>query len=192
MFHPTVPPPEPGVRPGDVILSIDEVPVAQVDNVAAQVGFRMPGSSIVLELWRWDPESMESRRITIDVVLGTMNPGVIYRESVRLLELLGLTELATLTPDLAAERGIPWVPGVLVLVSLRLVAQPIRQVKSSDLFPMSRFQAWRTSIPVFEPLAPAPGGPSPGRVAPLLLEIQASGRSDSKHPNTAALKRIDR
>ena len=41
-----------GVRSGDVILSIDGVSVAQVDNVAAQVGFRLPGSLVTLELWR--------------------------------------------------------------------------------------------------------------------------------------------
>lgn len=106
-----------GVMRGDVILSIDDIAVTEVDNVAAQVGFRLPGSTIMLQLWRWDRKSQESRRLTIDVTLGTMNPGVIYRESVRFLQLLGLSELATLTPALAAERGIPWVPGVLVLAS---------------------------------------------------------------------------
>ena len=104
-----------GVRPGDVILSIDGVAVAQVDNVAAQVGFRMPGSVITLELGRLDPQSRETRRILIEVVLGTMNPDVIYREIVSLLRMIGLNELATLTPDRARDRGIPWVPGVLVV-----------------------------------------------------------------------------
>ena len=104
-----------GVRPGDVILSIDGVAVAQVDNVAAQVGFRMPGSVITLELGRLDPQSRETRRILIEVVLGTMNPDVIYREIVSFLRMIGLNELATLTPERARDRGIPWVPGVLVV-----------------------------------------------------------------------------
>ncbi len=106
-----------GVKAGDVILSIDGVAVSQVDNVAAQVGFRLPGSTIALELWRWDPDSEDSRRRVIDVVLGTMNPALIYRESVSFLQMIGLNELATLTPVLAAELGISWVPGVLVLDS---------------------------------------------------------------------------
>ena len=50
--------------------------------------------------------------ILIEVVLGTMNPDVIYREIVSLLRMIGLNELATLTPDRARDRGIPWVPGV--------------------------------------------------------------------------------
>ena len=104
-----------GVQPGDVILSIDGVSVAQVDNVAAQVGFRLPGSVITLELWRWDRKSGRIRRIPIEVVLGTMNPGVIYREIVSFLRMIGLNELATLTPARARDRGIPWVPGVLVV-----------------------------------------------------------------------------
>jgi S1-C subfamily serine protease len=29
--------------------------------------------------------------------------------------MIGLNELATLTPDRARDRGIPWVPGVLVV-----------------------------------------------------------------------------
>lgn len=59
----------------------------------------------------------DPRRLMIDVVLGTMNPGVIYGEIVEYLRTIGLLELATLTPDLARERGIAWVPGVLVLSS---------------------------------------------------------------------------
>ena len=106
-----------GVRAGDVILSIDGVSVAQVDNVAAQVGFRLPGSRITLELWRLGPDGEDPRRLMIDVVLGTMNPGVIYGEIVDYLRTIGLLELATLTPDLARERGIAWVPGVLVLAA---------------------------------------------------------------------------
>lgn len=104
-----------GVRPGDILVSVDGVPVKSVDNVRAQIGLRKPDTSVELELWRWDEDAEVPRTIVMDVQLGRLAPEVSHPQQALLLEQVGLGELTTFTPALAARRSMNWTPGVLVL-----------------------------------------------------------------------------
>ena len=103
-----------GVRPGDILLAVDEVPVSSVDNVRAQIGLRKPETSVELTLWRWDEATESSSTVTLNVQLGRLAPEVSHPQQARYLAEVGLGDLATFTPDLALRLGLEWTPGVLV------------------------------------------------------------------------------
>ena len=104
-----------GVLPGDVLISINGVPVPKIDIVAAEIGFKLPGSTIELGIWRWNVELEEPEKLTIDVTLDAMDPQSLYQNQVVYLERLGILELATLTPGLANSLEVDWTPGVYVM-----------------------------------------------------------------------------
>ena len=104
-----------GVLPGDVLVSINGVPVPETDIVAAEIGFQSPGSTIDLEIWRWNPGLQEAERLTLPVTLAELDPSALYERQVEFLSQRGITELATFTPELASGLGMEWTPGVCVL-----------------------------------------------------------------------------
>ena len=103
-----------GILPGDVLLSINGVPVPKTDVVAAEIGFQPPGSTVQLGIWRWDPSAEEAQRLSIPVTLDTLDPASLYENQVLYLRQQGILELKTLTPALAGSLGIEWQPGVHV------------------------------------------------------------------------------
>ena len=104
-----------GILPGDVLLSINGVPVPKTDVVAAEIGFQPPGSTVQLGIWRWDTELQEPKRISIPVMLDALDPRSLYENQVLYLRQQGIFELATLTPARAESLGIEWQPGVYVI-----------------------------------------------------------------------------
>lgn len=104
-----------GIRQGDVLLAVNGVEVLTVDNVRAQIGLRRPNSQVELLLWRWDEAAGGSRRVTVEVELGHLDPEQMYVGLVEQLRLAGLRNLVTLTRQLAETRSIEWTPGVIVL-----------------------------------------------------------------------------
>ena len=104
-----------GVLPGDVLISINGVPVPKIDVVAAEIGFKRPGSTITLGLWRWNSNLEEAERLTLEVTLDAMDPQSLYQNQVVYLERLGIFELATLTPGYARSLDLEWTPGVYVV-----------------------------------------------------------------------------
>ena len=104
-----------GVQPGDVLLEIDNTPVTAIDNVGAQIGFRPPGSTVELLLWRWDPATEQGRTIVLPVKLGELDPKSMYPLVDQNLRRMGVDQLETLTPKVARERNMDWSPGVIIL-----------------------------------------------------------------------------
>ena len=103
-----------GVLPGDVLLSVNGVPVPKTDVVAAEIGFQLPGSSVELGLWRWNVELQEAQRIVLPVTLDLLDPRSLYENQVLYLRRQGMLDLVTLTPARADELDIDWQPGVYV------------------------------------------------------------------------------
>ena len=103
-----------GVQPGDILLSVDGAPVSAIDNVGAQIGFRAPGTTVELLLWRWNPATGSSRRIAIPVTLGRLDPETMYPWVSQNLKRAGIVALETLTRSKADREGISWEPGVII------------------------------------------------------------------------------
>jgi S1-C subfamily serine protease len=121
------------VRAGDVLLAVDGVPVTAIDNVAAQIGFRPPGTTVDLLLWRWDPVSGTARRLVFHVKLGRLDPETLYPGVSQSLRRAGIADLETLTPRIASERGIDWIPGVIILsVAPGSDFEPLSIIKAVD------------------------------------------------------------
>ena len=106
------------VRVGDILVAVDGVPVATIDNVRAQIGMRKPGTTVALSLWRWSESDDAGETMTVDVELGRLDPRDMYENIVNALARAGFTEVRTFTQDLAVEEGLEWTPGVLVTRSV--------------------------------------------------------------------------
>ena len=120
-----------GVRVGDVLQAVDNVPVRAIENVGARIGFRPPGTSVELLLWRWDSEAGSARRIVLPVKLGQLDPEVLYPRVSQLLQRAGMGEIASLTPRIAHEKEVVWSPGVII----------ISAAQGSDFEPLSIIKA---------------------------------------------------
>lgn len=106
---------EAGVQPGDVLVAIDGRFVNSIDNVGALIGFRPPGTTVELLLWRWDAGMNQARQIVLPVKLGELDPETMYPWVSQSLRNAGVLELATFTPAIASDRNMTWSPGVIVL-----------------------------------------------------------------------------
>jgi len=102
------------VRAGDILVAVDGVPVATIDNVRAQIGMRRPGTTVALSLWRWSESDDAGETLIVDVELGRLDPRDMYENVVNALARAGFTEVRTFTQALAREEGREWTPGVLV------------------------------------------------------------------------------
>lgn len=116
--QPGFPAAEADVRPGDVLVAVDGVPVATIDNVRAQIGMRKPGTVVALSLWRWSAAEQIGDTISVDVELGRLEPRDMYVNIVSILSRIGFTDVVTFTPSVALAREMEWMPGVLVTDSV--------------------------------------------------------------------------
>lgn len=103
-----------GLRPGDVILSIAGVKTGARKQVFAVVGTQRPGAKVRLDYWRPDLATQSGTRHSVDVVLIQSDPELSYSFYAAALRAAGLLKLATATPELCAERGVPFRRGVLI------------------------------------------------------------------------------
>jgi serine protease Do len=103
-----------GFKQGDVILSFNGSPLADVSDLRNRVALTAPGSSIMLNVIR------NSRRKQVQVVIGEQPADFSRRAKIKmqmqrgsLLEKLGM-QLQELTPELAAQFGYRNGQGVIV------------------------------------------------------------------------------
>ncbi len=104
-----------GVRPGDVILSVDERQVADVESFRYRIATREPGAEVRTEIWR----DRGARIVTLRPIAA---PEVPPRNEVQLTgkHPLSGSVVANLSPALAEELDLPgaW-EGVIVLKIVR-------------------------------------------------------------------------
>jgi serine protease Do len=104
-----------GVRPGDVVLSVDERQVADVESFRYRIATREPGAEVRTEIWR----DRGARIVTLRPIAA---PEVPPRNEVQLTgkHPLSGSVVANLSPALAEELDLPgaW-EGVIVLKIVR-------------------------------------------------------------------------
>ena len=104
---------EAGLQSGDVIVSVDGVPVGSTDELQTEIMYRAPGEVVQLEIVR------DGERLTISVTLGERPSeeelaGLQPEESEQGIQKFGLTVQA-ITPELAERYGLDTTRGVVVV-----------------------------------------------------------------------------
>lgn len=104
---------EAGLQSGDVIVSVDGVPVGSTDELQTEIMYRAPGEVVQLEIVR------DGERLTISVTLGERPSeeelaALPPAESEQGIQKFGLTVQA-ITPELAERYGLDTVRGVVVV-----------------------------------------------------------------------------
>lgn len=104
---------EAGLQSGDVIVSVDGVPVGSTDELQTEIMYRAPGEVVQLEIVR------DGERLTISVTLGERPSeeelaALPPAESEQGIQKFGLTVQA-ITPELAERYGLDTARGVVVV-----------------------------------------------------------------------------
>ena len=105
-----------GLKVGDVIERIDGQRVRGLEQLKAMISTGLPGKSIDILVWRWDPSVLEGRRINIELVLGELDNRQVSIGA-NFLDQQGLTSLVRSTPPRAKNSGVDYERGILVLES---------------------------------------------------------------------------
>lgn len=104
-----------GLRPGDVILTVDGGRVATLAQLRSMVSSRSPGDTISLDVWRYEEEAKQGVRRTVGVTLAELRPEQMVQPALlRFLRTLGLVQLSTSTPERARQLNVPFRRGVIV------------------------------------------------------------------------------
>ncbi|MHC4093959.1 MAG: trypsin-like peptidase domain-containing protein [Planctomycetota bacterium] len=108
-----------GLQAHDVITHVDDEPVTSVAQLRSLISSILPGDIARLRVWRYEPDQGNGRNLTIAVQLDRadliLTTGTIPRQQwTEGLARLGIAQLATSTPELAARYGVRHYPGVLV------------------------------------------------------------------------------
>jgi len=104
-----------GLREGDVIVAIDGQRVTSRELVPALISSKRPGDRVPFEIWRADVDAGKEETLRLEIVLDRLPAEVNNEGIVRGLRSLGLRRLDTHDEQLAAELGVPYRRGVLVL-----------------------------------------------------------------------------
>lgn len=104
---------EAGIQPGDVIVSVDDTPVGNTDELQTEIMYRRPGDVVQIGILR------NGDRITLPVTLGERPAeeelaGVAPGQAEEGVKKFGLTVQA-ITPDLAERYGLDTARGVVVV-----------------------------------------------------------------------------
>ncbi len=104
---------EAGIQAGDVIVSVDDVPVGNTDELQTEIMYRSPGDVVQIGIIR------DGKQLTIPVTLGERPgeeelAGVIPGETREGVKKFGLTVQA-ITPELAERYGLDTTRGVVVV-----------------------------------------------------------------------------
>ena len=104
-----------GLRPGDVIVSIDGQRVTSRELVPALISSRRPGDQVAFEIWRGDRMAGTHGNLVLDIVLDRLAPEINNEGIVRGLRQMGIRRLDTHSESHANRLGVPYRRGVIVL-----------------------------------------------------------------------------
>jgi len=119
--HPDGPAYAAGVRPLDIVTAVNGREVASGQQLRAIVSSMRPGETARLSIWRYSRETDTTQEMEIAVALtrldslraeGRVDVKQQPRDS---LAALGITRMATCTPENARAAGVEYRPGVIVL-----------------------------------------------------------------------------
>ena len=104
-----------GLRPGDVIVSIDGQRVTSRELVPALISSRRPGDQVAFEIWRGDRMAGTHGNLVLEIVLDRLAPEINNEGIVRGLRQMGIRRLDTHSESHANRLGVPYRRGVIVL-----------------------------------------------------------------------------
>jgi serine protease Do len=105
-----------GIKIGDVIERVDGRRVRGLEQLKSMISSGRPGDVVTLDVWSIDPTTGVAGYRSVDVTLGELDP-IMSSPAAQKLRVLGLSELSTSTRDRAAEMGVEFRAGVIVLKS---------------------------------------------------------------------------
>jgi serine protease Do len=107
-----------GLRMRDSVMRLDGEPVSTRPQLRSKISSMMPGDVAQLRVWRYDEAQARGAVLTLDVRLDRLDTlrlaGTVPDTGATALEEVGIAQMATHTPQLAAHFRVPYHPGVLV------------------------------------------------------------------------------
>ncbi len=108
-----------GLKLNDIVTSVNESPVATVDQLRSIISSMLPGETARLEVWRYDEDRSEALTLKLEVMLSRLDTrrvlGTLPADQLRdRLEPFGIASMETSTRELAEHYRVEFVPGVMV------------------------------------------------------------------------------
>ncbi|MCA9295692.1 MAG: PDZ domain-containing protein, partial [Phycisphaerales bacterium] len=108
-----------GLLPGDIITSIGDEDIASNDQLRSVISSTLPGASIKINVWRYDPKLGKGSALSLNVVLEQLSMLRVLGhlpedQPLDRLEEAGIQRLATSTERLARQMSVDYTPGVMV------------------------------------------------------------------------------
>ncbi|HWB19306.1 MAG TPA: PDZ domain-containing protein, partial [Phycisphaerales bacterium] len=108
-----------GLKPGDIISKVNGKTVESISQMRSVISSMLPGAEATLTVWRYDALSETSKTMDVDVKLAKLDMQRLQgtlpeNQPTDQIEVLGIEQMRTMTPEMAEQKGMKYVPGVFI------------------------------------------------------------------------------